>query len=197
MRSVADEHWQKFGAELRSLRQAKGIGLRQFAREIPLSSGYQCNLEYGVVAPPSVPALSYGGGVRDPSQSLVGEGREVTTSDDACLLGTSSHSTNFVHNSRHEPGGCPDVLPAGRRGAANVTDLERMTPLVCYRTRRLHPAGRGAFQILRNIRAVMGSSRSANIGAVPAVPVACRESQDHVSVQSHWHGDDSRASSAQ
>jgi hypothetical protein len=31
------------------------MGLRQFAREIPLTSGYQCNLEYGLVAPPSVP----------------------------------------------------------------------------------------------------------------------------------------------
>ena len=57
MRSVAVEHWQAFGAELRSLRQAKGMGLRQFAREIPLTSGYQCNLEYGLVAPPSVPVI--------------------------------------------------------------------------------------------------------------------------------------------
>jgi transcriptional regulator with XRE-family HTH domain len=57
MRSVAVEHWQKFGAELRSLRQAKGMGLRQFARAIPLTSGYTCNLEYGLVAPPSVPVI--------------------------------------------------------------------------------------------------------------------------------------------
>jgi transcriptional regulator with XRE-family HTH domain len=57
MRSVAVEHWQKFGTELRSLRQAKGMGLRQFAREIPLTSGYQCNLEYGLVAPPSVSVI--------------------------------------------------------------------------------------------------------------------------------------------
>jgi transcriptional regulator with XRE-family HTH domain len=54
MRSVAVEHWEKFGVELRSLRQMKGMGLRQFAREIPLTSGYACNLEYGLVAPPSV-----------------------------------------------------------------------------------------------------------------------------------------------
>ena len=33
------------------------MGLRQFAREIPLTSGYQCNLEYGLVAPPSVRVL--------------------------------------------------------------------------------------------------------------------------------------------
>jgi transcriptional regulator with XRE-family HTH domain len=57
MRFVAVEHWQKFGIELRSLRQAKGMGLRQFARAIPLTSGYQCNLEYGLVAPPSVPVI--------------------------------------------------------------------------------------------------------------------------------------------
>jgi transcriptional regulator with XRE-family HTH domain len=57
MRSIAFEHWKKFGAELRSLRQAKGMGLRQFAREIPLTSGYECNLEYGLVAPPSVPVI--------------------------------------------------------------------------------------------------------------------------------------------
>ena len=57
MRSIAVEHWQKFGAELRSLRQAKGMGLRQFARAIPLTSGYACNLEYGLVAPPSVSVI--------------------------------------------------------------------------------------------------------------------------------------------
>jgi transcriptional regulator with XRE-family HTH domain len=57
MRSVASEHWQQFGAELRSLREAKGFGLRQFAREIPLTSGYECNLEYGLVAPPSVQVI--------------------------------------------------------------------------------------------------------------------------------------------
>ena len=57
MHSVASEHWQTFGAELRSLRKAKGFGLRQFSREIPLTSGYECNLEYGLVAPPSVPVI--------------------------------------------------------------------------------------------------------------------------------------------
>jgi transcriptional regulator with XRE-family HTH domain len=57
MRSVAVEHWEKFGAEIRSLREAKGLGLRQFAREIPLTSGYECNLEYGLVAPPSVQVI--------------------------------------------------------------------------------------------------------------------------------------------
>ena len=57
MRSVDPEHWQKFGADLRSLREAKGFGLRQFAREIPLTSGYECNLEYGLIAPPSVKVL--------------------------------------------------------------------------------------------------------------------------------------------
>ena len=57
MRSVAVEHWQQFGVELRSLRQAKGMGLRQFARAIPVTSGYACNLEYGLVAPPSVPVI--------------------------------------------------------------------------------------------------------------------------------------------
>ena len=35
------------------MRKAKGLGLRQFARQVPLTSGYQCNLEYGLVAPPS------------------------------------------------------------------------------------------------------------------------------------------------
>jgi transcriptional regulator with XRE-family HTH domain len=55
---MASEHWQTFGTELRSLRQAKGMGLRQFAREIPLTSGYQCNLEFGLVAPPSVSVIS-------------------------------------------------------------------------------------------------------------------------------------------
>jgi transcriptional regulator with XRE-family HTH domain len=57
MRSVDVEHWQKFGAELRLLRKAKGFGLRQFAREIPLTSGYECNLEYGLIAPPSVQVI--------------------------------------------------------------------------------------------------------------------------------------------
>jgi transcriptional regulator with XRE-family HTH domain len=57
MRSVTSEYWQQFGAELRSLRKAKGFGLRQFAREIPLTSGYACNLEYGLIAPPSVKVL--------------------------------------------------------------------------------------------------------------------------------------------
>jgi transcriptional regulator with XRE-family HTH domain len=57
MRSVAVEYWEKFGAEIRSLREAKGLGLRQFAREIPLTSGYECNLEYGLVAPPSVQVI--------------------------------------------------------------------------------------------------------------------------------------------
>ena len=57
MRSVAVEHWQEFGKEIRSRRQAKGMGLRQFARAIPLTSGYQCNLEYGLVAPPSVSVI--------------------------------------------------------------------------------------------------------------------------------------------
>jgi transcriptional regulator with XRE-family HTH domain len=57
MCSVAVEHWEKFGAEIRSLREAKGFGLRQFARAIPLTSGYECNLEYGLVAPPSVQVI--------------------------------------------------------------------------------------------------------------------------------------------
>ena len=57
MRSVASEHWQTFGAELRSLRETKGFGLRQCARAIPLTSGYECNLEYGLVAPPSVQVI--------------------------------------------------------------------------------------------------------------------------------------------
>jgi transcriptional regulator with XRE-family HTH domain len=65
MRSVASEHWQTCGAELRSLRKAKGLGLRQFAREIPLTSGYACNLEYGLVAPPSVPVIYRMAGVLD------------------------------------------------------------------------------------------------------------------------------------
>jgi transcriptional regulator with XRE-family HTH domain len=55
MSSVAVEYWQTFGVELRSLRQSKGMVLRQFAREIPLTSGYEFNFEYGLVAPPSVP----------------------------------------------------------------------------------------------------------------------------------------------
>lgn len=57
MRSTASKHWQMFGTELRSLRHAKGMGLRQFARAIPLTSGYECNLEYGLVAPPSVSVI--------------------------------------------------------------------------------------------------------------------------------------------
>jgi transcriptional regulator with XRE-family HTH domain len=54
MRTVADEHWQQFGAELRSLRQAKGMGLREFARELPTSPSHICHLESGRGAKPSV-----------------------------------------------------------------------------------------------------------------------------------------------
>jgi transcriptional regulator with XRE-family HTH domain len=57
MRTVANEHWQKFGAALRSLRQAKGMGLRQFAREIPASPSHICHLEYGRGVQPSVELL--------------------------------------------------------------------------------------------------------------------------------------------
>jgi transcriptional regulator with XRE-family HTH domain len=57
MRTVADEHWQAFGAELRSLRQAKGMGLREFARELPTSPSHICHLEYGHGAKPSVELL--------------------------------------------------------------------------------------------------------------------------------------------
>jgi transcriptional regulator with XRE-family HTH domain len=54
MRAVADEHRQQFGAELKSLRQAKGLGLRQFAREIPVSPSHVCSLESGRGAQPSI-----------------------------------------------------------------------------------------------------------------------------------------------
>jgi transcriptional regulator with XRE-family HTH domain len=57
MRTVANEHWQQFGAELRSLRQAKGMGLRQFARTVPVSPSYVCHLESGRGAQPSIELL--------------------------------------------------------------------------------------------------------------------------------------------
>jgi transcriptional regulator with XRE-family HTH domain len=57
MRTVVNEQRQQFGAELRSLRQAKGMGLRQFARELPASPSHLCNIEYGLGAQASVELL--------------------------------------------------------------------------------------------------------------------------------------------
>jgi transcriptional regulator with XRE-family HTH domain len=57
MCSVADEHRRNLGKELRSLRQAKGMGLRQFARALPASPSHICNIESGPAAQPSVKLL--------------------------------------------------------------------------------------------------------------------------------------------
>lgn len=43
---------QSFGAALRSIRLAKGIGLRQFARRIGISPTYLSQVERGDTAPP-------------------------------------------------------------------------------------------------------------------------------------------------
>ncbi len=43
----------EFGVKLRELRNAKGYGLRDFAKEINLSASYLSNIERGVVPPPS------------------------------------------------------------------------------------------------------------------------------------------------
>jgi transcriptional regulator with XRE-family HTH domain len=38
MRAVAIEHWQEFGATIKSLRQTHGWSLRAFAREMAMSA---------------------------------------------------------------------------------------------------------------------------------------------------------------
>jgi transcriptional regulator with XRE-family HTH domain len=53
MSSAAVEQWQEFGSLIKSLRQTHGWTLRYVAREIPISSSYQSNIESGQVAPPS------------------------------------------------------------------------------------------------------------------------------------------------
>lgn len=53
MRTITIEQRQRFGTEIRSLREAKGLGLRQFARAIPIAPSYQSFIESGAVPPPS------------------------------------------------------------------------------------------------------------------------------------------------
>jgi HTH-type transcriptional regulator, competence development regulator len=53
MRTIAVEQRQQFGTAIRSLREAKGLGLRQFARAIPIAPSYQSFIESGAVPPPS------------------------------------------------------------------------------------------------------------------------------------------------
>ena len=53
MRTSSVEHWQDFGALLKSLRQSRGWGLRPFARAVHIAPSYQSSLESGHVPPPS------------------------------------------------------------------------------------------------------------------------------------------------
>jgi transcriptional regulator with XRE-family HTH domain len=53
MRTSTAEHWQEFGALLKSLRQSRGWGLRPFARAVRIAPSYQCFIESGHVPPPS------------------------------------------------------------------------------------------------------------------------------------------------
>ncbi len=57
MRALADEQRQQFGSEIRLCRQAKGMGLRQFARAIPTSPSYVCMIENGRGSQPSAELL--------------------------------------------------------------------------------------------------------------------------------------------
>jgi transcriptional regulator with XRE-family HTH domain len=57
MRSEPVEHWRHFGAHLRQLRQAQGWTLRQFAKAVGIAPGYQCTIEQGLAAPPSLAIL--------------------------------------------------------------------------------------------------------------------------------------------
>ena len=121
-RAVADEQRQSFGSELRSLRQAKGMGLRQFARALSVSPSHVCNLECGRDVQASEDLLCRMAEVLEipPTQFLAKAGK-LPPDTMLCLLGTPGYSTDLVHDARHESGRCPDVLSAGRGGAENLT----------------------------------------------------------------------------
>jgi HTH-type transcriptional regulator, competence development regulator len=46
------EPWVRFGGRLRTLRSAKGIGLRELARQVGMSPTYLSKIETGQAAPP-------------------------------------------------------------------------------------------------------------------------------------------------